>query len=44
MNRKQRRHPGHPAVPLPQPSGEKVSVKKSGKPDVKGSKSKPKKK
>jgi hypothetical protein len=39
-NRQQRRHPTHPAVPLLQPSGEKVSTKKSGKPDVKGPKNK----
>lgn len=40
-NRQQRRHPTHPAVPLLQPSGEKVSVKKdSGKPDIKGPKPK----
>lgn len=38
MNRKQRRHPIHPAVPLPQPSGERISVKNPGKPNVKGSK------
>ncbi|MBQ2916610.1 MAG: hypothetical protein IJE59_00250 [Clostridia bacterium] len=38
-NRQQKRHPTHPAVPLLQPSGEKVSIKnKSGKPDVKGPK------
>lgn len=37
-NRQQRRHPTHPSVPLLQPSGEKVSSKKNGKPDVKGPK------
>lgn len=37
-NRQQRRHPTHPAVPLPQPSGERISVKKPDKPNVKGSK------
>jgi len=28
-NRQQRRHPTHPAIPLPQPSGEKVNIKKN---------------
>jgi len=38
-NRQQRRHPTHPALPLPQPSGEKVpDQKKKGKPDSKGHK------
>lgn len=42
-NRQQRRHPGHPVIPPPQPSGEKVSTKKSGKTEVKGFKKKIKK-
>lgn len=40
-NRQQRRHPTQPALPLPQPSGEKVPVKKEQKkPDPNGHKSK----
>ena len=34
-NRQQRRHPSHPAIPPLQPSGEKVSTKKKGKPNTK---------
>jgi len=43
-NRKQRRHPTHPAVLPIQPSSEKLVVKKTGKTNSKGSKNKPKKK
>lgn len=40
-NRQQRRHPTHPALPLLQPSGEKVPIqKKTGKPNSKGHKGK----
>ena len=40
-NRQQRRHPRHPALPLLEPSGEKVNLpKKKGKPDSKGHKNK----
>lgn len=40
-NRQQRRHPRHPALPLLEPSGEKVpSQKKKGKPNSKGYKNK----
>ena len=39
-NRQQRRHPTHPALPLPRPSGEKVPDQKKGKPDSKGHKDK----
>ena len=36
MNRQQRRHPSHPALPLLKPSSEKIPPKKcGGKPDSK---------
>ncbi len=41
MNRQQRRHPTHPALPLPSSSNEKVFIENiRGKPDVKGYNSK----
>ena len=43
-NRKQRRHPTHPAVLPIQPSSEKVVTPKTEKADSKGLQKKPKKK
>ena len=43
-NRQQRRHPIHPALPLPQPSGEKVTIpNEKGKTNSKGYKTQNKK-